>query len=72
MSRRREELVPGQPDVIVFDSLTSRSLGPTIHIDVQSLTRLNQLEAIMRKLASSEAQQVLLSGSETLIGSHHW
>jgi hypothetical protein len=68
MARRREELVPGQPDVIVFDSFTSRSLGPTIRIDVQSLTRLNELESIMRKLGSSESQQVLLSE----LGETHW
>jgi hypothetical protein len=68
MSLRREELVPGRPEVIVFDSLTSRSTGPTIHIDFQSLTRLHQLEAIMRKLASRAAQQIPLAE----LGDTHW
>lgn len=67
MSRLREELAPDQPNVIVLDSLTSRS-GPTMHIDVQSLTRLKQLKAIMRKLARGEAQQVALSEP----GDTHW
>jgi hypothetical protein len=65
MSRR---LLPDQPNVIVFDSVTCQSLGPTIHIDVQSRTRLNELEAIMRKLAGSELQQVAISALKDT----HW
>lgn len=67
MSRRREELVPGQPSFIVFDSFDSPSLGPTIRIDIQSLVRLNELERLLRNLADGRSQQVQLSEmSDTL------
>jgi hypothetical protein len=41
--------------------LVSSSSGPAIHIDVQSLARLNELETIMRSLATGRSQRVLLS-----------
>jgi len=68
MSRRREELVPHQPNVVVFDSLVSQSLGPTVHIDVQSIARLKELHAIMLRLAGGASTQVFLSQ----IGDSHW
>jgi hypothetical protein len=61
MSRRRDELVPHQPNVVVLESYVSSSEGPTIHIDVQGLARLNELEALMQNLASGKLQRVLLS-----------
>ena len=60
MSRRRDELVPDQPNIVVLESYVQPA-GPTIHIDVQSLARLNELEALARNLASGASQQVLLS-----------
>jgi hypothetical protein len=61
MSRRRAELVPDQPNVVVLESYVSSSEGQTIHIDVQSLARLNELEALIQNLASGKLQRVLLS-----------
>ena len=61
MSRRRDELVPDKPDVVVLESYLSSSERPTIHIDVQSLARLNELEALVQNLASGKLQRVLLS-----------
>ncbi|MGC1650527.1 MAG: hypothetical protein WA741_32290 [Candidatus Sulfotelmatobacter sp.] len=61
MSRRRDELVPNQSNVVVLESYVSSSEGPTIRIDVQSLARLNELEALLRSLASGKFQRVLLS-----------
>lgn len=60
MSRRREELAPGLPGVIVMESYVA-SDRPTIHIDVQDLARLNELESAMRSLASGNSQSVELS-----------
>jgi hypothetical protein len=60
MSRRRDELVPDQPNIVVLKSYAQPD-GPTIHIDVQNLARLNELEALTRNLASGKLQQVLLS-----------
>jgi|GEM_PF-5385224 len=68
MSRRRDRLVPGQPSTIVLDSYVSSTDGPTIHIDVHSLSRLNELEATMRDLASGKLQRVALSQFEDT----HW
>jgi hypothetical protein len=68
MSRRRDELVPDQPNVVVLESYVSSSEGPTIHIDVQSLARLNELEALIQNLASGRLQRVLLSH----IADAHW
>jgi hypothetical protein len=68
MSRRRDELVPHQPNVVVLESYVSSSEGPTIHIDVQGLARLNELEALMQNLASGKLQRVLLSH----IADAHW
>jgi hypothetical protein len=61
MSRRRDELVPNQPNVVLLESYVSSSEGPTIRIDVQSLARLNELEALLQTLASGKSQRVLLS-----------
>jgi hypothetical protein len=68
MSRRRNELVPDQPNVVVLESYTSSSEGPTIRIDVQSLARLNELEALIQNLANGKSQRVLLSH----IPAAHW
>jgi len=46
MSRRGEQLVPGQPNVIGFENRASSPDDITVHIDVQSEARLNELEAI--------------------------
>lgn len=67
MSRRRDELAPGQPNIVVLESYV-RSDGPTIHIDVQSLTRLNELEELTRNLASGKLHQVQLSH----LADAHW
>lgn len=67
MSRRGDELVPHQPNVVVLESFVSSSEG-TIHIDVQSLARLNELEALTRNLASGRLQQVPLSH----LSDAHW
>jgi hypothetical protein len=61
MSRRREHLAPGQPNVIVFDSYVSSRNDVTVHIDVQSEARLNELEAITRKLSTGELKTIQLS-----------
>ena len=68
MSRRRDELVPDQPNIVVLESYVSSSEGPTIHVDVQSLARLNELEALMQNLASGKLWRVLLSH----IADAHW
>jgi hypothetical protein len=61
MSRRRGQLVPGQPNVIVFESYVSSRNDATVHIDVQSKARLNELEAIMRKLSAGDFKTIQLS-----------
>lgn len=64
MSRRREQLVPGKPNVVVFESYLSSRNDATVHIDVQSEARLNELEAIARKLSTGEVKTVHLSEIE--------
>jgi hypothetical protein len=68
MSRRRNELVPDQPRVVVLESYVSSSEGPTIRVDVQTGARLDELETIMRNLASGGSSRVLLSQ----LGDTHW
>ncbi len=68
MSRRRNELVPDQPRVVVLESYVSSPEGSTIRVDVQTLARLNELETIMRNLASGRSSRVLLSQLEDA----HW
>jgi hypothetical protein len=61
MSKRREQLVPGQADVIVFENYVSSPDGETIRIDVQHEARLAELEAITRKLGTGESNSIHLS-----------
>lgn len=61
MSQRREELLPQRPNTILLDSYTSPTDGPTIYIDVQSLARLNEIEGVMRGLASGKFNHLALS-----------
>ena len=61
MSRRREQLVPGKLNAIVFETYVTSGNDATIHIDVQSEARLNELETIARKLSTGEVQTVRLS-----------
>jgi hypothetical protein len=68
MSRRREQLAHGQLNTIVFDSYVSATDGPTIRIDVHSLSRLSELESAMRDLATGRLQRVDLSRFEDT----HW
>jgi hypothetical protein len=68
VSRRRNELVPDQPSVVVLESYVSSSEGPTIRVDMQTVTRLNKLETIMRNLGSGRSSRVLLSQ----LGDTHW
>ncbi len=68
MSRRRTELVPDQPRVVVLESYVSSSEGATIRVDVQTAARLNELETIMRNLASGRSSRALLSQ----LGDTHW
>jgi len=68
MPRRREQLVPGRPNVIVFESYVSSRNDASVHIDVQSEARLNGLEAIVRKLSTGEVKTVHLSDLEDA----HW
>jgi hypothetical protein len=67
MSRRREELVAGQPNIIVLENYVG-SDGVTIRIDIQSLVRLNELEAIVRNMASGKFKKIGLSGLKET----HW
>lgn len=64
MSRRREELVPGQPNVILFECYVCRGNDERVHIDVQSKVRLNELEALTRKLSTGEVKTIHLSEIE--------
>ena len=68
MSRRREELVPDKANFIVLESYLSSSEGPTIHVDVQSVGRLTELEAIMRSLGGGMSPEVRLSA----LADTHW
>src|ERR1700723_2806681 len=68
MSRRREELAPGQPNTIVFEDYFSKSQGRTFRIDIQSPARLHELETIMRALAAGKSHRVTLSQ----LGDAHW
>jgi len=68
MSRRREQLAPGQPNVIVFESYVSTGDDVTVHIDVQSKARLSEFEAITRKLSTGELKTIHLSEIEAA----HW
>jgi len=68
MSRRRDELVPGQPNVIVFESYVSSENDLTVHIDVHSKARLSELGAITRKMSAGEVQAIHLSEIEGA----HW
>jgi hypothetical protein len=68
MSRRREQLVPGQPNVILFESYVCRGNDERVHIDVQSEARLNELEALTRKLSTGEVKTIHLSEIEGA----HW
>jgi hypothetical protein len=68
MSRRREQLVSGQPNVIVFESYVRRGNDETVHIDVQSEARLHELEALTRKLSTGEVKTIHLSEIEGA----HW
>jgi hypothetical protein len=68
MSRRREELAPGKPNVIVFESYVASGDDATVHLDFQSEPRLSELEAITRKLSSGEIKILHLSEMEDA----HW
>jgi|SRR5215471_21283169 len=68
MSQRRVQLVPGKPNVIVFESYVSSRNDVTVHVDVQSEVRLTELEAIARKLSTGEVKTVHLSDLEDT----HW
>ena len=61
MSQRRERLLPQRQNAILVDSYTSPTDGPTIYIDIQSLARLNEIEALMRDLASGKSKRFALS-----------
>jgi hypothetical protein len=56
MSQRRERLLPQRQNTILLDSYNSPTDGPTIYIDVQSLARLNEIEALMRDLAAGKSK----------------
>lgn len=64
MLRRREQLAPGKPNVILFDSYVVSGDDATVHIDIQSEARLSELEAITRKLSTGEVKTVHLSEME--------
>lgn len=68
MSRRREQLVAGKPNVIVFETYVSSRNEVRVHIDVQSETRLNELEAIARELSRGGVKAVHLSS----LGDAYW
>jgi hypothetical protein len=72
MSRRREQLAPGKPNVIVFESYVVSGDDVTVHIDVQSEARMSELEAITRKLSTGEVESVTFLRWKTLTGSHLW
>lgn len=61
MSQRRERLLPQRQNTILLDSYNSPTDGPTIYIDVQSLARLNELEALMRSLESGRSKSFAFS-----------
>ena len=61
MSQRREWLLPQQQNATLVDSYTSSTDGPTIYIDIQSLARLNEIEVLMRDLASGKSKCFALS-----------
>lgn len=52
----------------MFESYVSSRNDATVHIDVQSEARLNELEAIARKLSTGEVKTVHLSDLEDA----HW
>ena len=60
-SRRCESLLPQRQNAILIDSYTSQTDGATIYIDFQSLARLNEIEALMRDLASGKSNCFALS-----------
>jgi hypothetical protein len=60
MSKRRSDLVPGQTNVIVFESYFPSAQRLTIRIDIHSSDRLKELEVLTRKLATGVAQQIFL------------
>ena len=68
MSRRREELALGQPNMIVFEDCLSKSDGPMLRVDIQSAARLHELETVMRTLAAGKTQRVPLSQ----LADTHW
>jgi hypothetical protein len=68
MSQRREQLVPGKPNVIVFESYVSSGNDTTVHVDVQSEVRLRELEALARSLSTGEVKTVHLSDLDDT----HW
>ena len=68
MSRRREQLAPGKPNVIVFERYVVSGDDVTVHIDVQNEARLSELEAITRKLSTGEVESIHLSEMEDT----HW
>jgi hypothetical protein len=61
MSNRRQQLLPNRPHVIVFDEYENSAEGPTIRVDIQSASRLRELEAIFSKLAVGDLHQIALS-----------
>jgi hypothetical protein len=54
-------LVPDQPHIIVLDKYENSAEGPTIRIDIQSASRLNEMGVVFRKLANGELHEVALS-----------
>ncbi len=52
----------------MLENYVSSSEGPTIHVDVQSVARLTELEAIMRNLGSGRSPRVRLSD----LADTHW
>jgi hypothetical protein len=72
MSRRREQLLPGKPNLILFEYYTSLTDGPTVRIDVQCDSRLNELEDITRRLSSGDVQTIPLAEIENAHWLHLW
>ena len=68
MSNRRLQSLPDRPHVIVFDEYENSAEGPTIRVDIQSASRLHDLEAIFRKLAVGNLHQTALSA----LPDGHW
>jgi hypothetical protein len=61
MSQRRDRLLPQRPNTILLDSYDSPTDGFTIYIDVQSPTRLNEIEGLMRDLAAGRLKSFAIS-----------